>query len=242
MLKTATEGNTLLASLSERDLSSLADSLRFVSLRQGDNVYLQGDRVEHLYFPLNCVLSTAAVMNDGATVEVSMTGREGVVGVSSAFGDYAARNWTRALIGGDAVRVSVEAVKDLCARSESAQVRVMGAYRQLITQVSQRAICNCRHTLMQRLCTWLLMVHDRAGTDDMSLTQEMMAGRLGARRAGVTQAARLLLLSGAVRYSRGEIHFNDRTLVEHMACECYRVHREIFRGTHNAGGTGVSFA
>ncbi len=240
MLKTPTDTNALLASLSEADLSSIRDCLRPVRFEQGETVYVQGDRVEHLYFPLNCVFSTLAVMNDGATVEVSMTGRESAAGVSAAFGDYEARNWTRALIAGEAVKVSAEALKELCARSEAAHARVMSGYRRLISQVSQRAICNCRHTLLQRLCTWLLMVHDRAALDDLPLTQESIAGRLGARRAGVTQAARFLLRSRGIRYSRGKIQVAERAMIKEMACECYRVHEEDFR--HAVEGEGKTTA
>lgn len=235
MLRTAVEGNALLSSIPERDLSALGDSLRLVTLTQDDSVYVQGDRVRYLYFPFDSVCSTVAVMSDGATVEISMTGREGAAGVFSVFGDYESRNWTRVLISGTAVRVGVEALRDLCWRNEPTQTAMMSSYRNLIAQVSQRAICNCRHTLMQRLCTWLLMVRDRGGSDDLALTQEMIAGRLGARRAGVTQSARMLLTLGGLRYSRGKIHFDDRALIERMACECYRVHAENFRGTGNAG-------
>ena len=236
MSKTSTDANALLASLSETDLPSIRDWLRPVHFEQGATLYVQGDRVEHLYFPVNCVFSSLAIMNDGATVEVSMTGREGVVGVCAAFGDYEARNWTRTLIAGEAVRVNAAALKELSSRSEPARALVMSGYRQLIWQVSQRAICNCRHTLLQRLCTLLLMVHDRAATDDLPLTQELIAGRLGARRAGVTQAARLLLISEAVRYSRGKIHVTNRAVIEGMACECYRAHEENFRGALQGEG------
>lgn len=241
MLRTAAavEGNALLSSVPERDLSALGDSLRLVNLTQDESVYVQGDRVKHLYFPVDSVCSTVSVMSDGATVEVSMTGREGATGVFSVFGDYESRNWTRVLVGGVSVRVGVDALRDLCSRSEPAQKVMMGAYRNLISQVSQRAICNCRHTLLQRLSTWLLMVRDRAGSDDLTLTQEIIASRLGARRAGVTQAARMLLTMGVMRYGRGKIHLNDRALLEQMACECYHVHEENFRDARNAEGTAA---
>ena len=175
-------------------------------------------------------------MDDGATVEVSMTGREGVTGVVSLFGDHRARDWTRVLVGGDALSVRADIVKQSFMVSEAAQRVLLDHYRALLTQISQRAVCNGRHTILQRLACWLLMLHDRVSGDQIRLTQEEMAGRLGVRRAGVTQAARVLLGSGAVNYNHGRINVLDRHIIELVACECYRVHREEFPpSTKNQG-------
>lgn len=233
--------NKLLAALPADDLRLLEGFLEPVCLAQGETLYTQGDHITRFYFPVSSVVSSVAILNDGATSEVSMVGREGLTAVASVFGDYEACNWTRVLIPGEALRIFAEDLRRLCEHSAALQRSVLGCYRSLITQVSQRAVCNCRHTLLKRLSTWLLMVHDRAGYEDLPLTQEMVAGLLGARRAGVTQAARLLLLEEVIKYSRGRIHVCNRQLLEQMACECYRVHWAEFYGTGSAGGVRIRF-
>src|SRR4051812_33375399 len=220
--------NRLLQTLPESDRLKLESSLVPVYLAQDQSLYVQGDAYEYLYFPLDSVISAVAIMGDGATVEVSMTGPEGVAGIGALFGEHRARIWKRVLIAGTAVRVKADAIKQLFMESEAAQRVLLGYYRALITQISQRAVCNGRHTILQRLACWLLMLHDRVGTDQIRLTQEEMAGKLGVRRAGVTQAARVLLTSGAVNYNHGRINVLDRSIIELIACECYNVHREEF--------------
>lgn len=235
MSTNTTVGNRLLAGLPEAESRLLDNCLEPVRLKAGEDLYGQGDPVKHVYFPLDCVVSTLAIMSDGATVEVALVGSEGVVGVVAVFGEYTARNWTRVLIGGDALKASAREVRRLSERSEAVRRRMMDYYRSVITHVSQRAVCNGRHTIMQRLCCWLLLVYDRAGRDDLQLTQEEMASKLGSRRAGVTRAARALLDRDVITYSRGRVHIRDRELLEAMACECYRVHRDEFFGTSDAG-------
>jgi CRP-like cAMP-binding protein len=240
MLKLETVENKLLVALPDEVFGLIQQHLEPVHLSPGQSLYGQGDTIKDLYFPVNCVISAVAIMNDGATVEISLTGREGVTGVVSIFGDYTARNWTRGLIPGDALKIRSSVIREAFARSEAVQRLMMEYYRSLITQISQRAVCNGRHTVLQRLCCWLLMVQDRVGRDDLLLTQEMIANRLGSRRAGITQAARTLLASEAISYSRGKIHILDREIIEFMACECYRVHGEGFEGTKNAGANSRS--
>jgi CRP-like cAMP-binding protein len=230
--------NRLLQTLPEGDRRQLELHLVPVHLEQDQSLYVQGDAYEHLYFPLDAVVSTVAIMGDGATVEISMTGREGVTGVVSMFGDHRARNWTRVLIAGHALKVKADAVRQLFTQSEAAQRVLLDYYRALITQISQRAVCNGRHTILQRLACWMLMLHDRVGADEIRLTQEEMAGKLGVRRAGVTQAARVLLTAGAVDYNHGRINMLDRNVLELIACECYKVQREEFglSGEKSGGG------
>ena len=234
--------NRLLQMLPESDRRQLEPHLFPVHLAQDQSLYVQGDPYEYLYFPLDAVVSSVAIMGDGATVEVSMTGREGVTGVVSMFGDHKARNWTRVLIAGHAMKAKADAVRQLFTQSEAAQRVLLDYYRALITQISQRAVCNGRHTILQRLACWLLMLHDRVAADEIHLTQEEMAGKLGVRRAGVTQAARVLLVSGAVNYNHGRINVLDRSIIELTACECYKVQREAFESSGEKSGGGKSRA
>lgn len=220
--------NILLAALPPDELSRLEPFLEPLHLAFEQPIYVHGDLFEWVYLPLDCVLSSVAIMNDGTSVEVYMTGREGVGGVSATFGDYHATCWTRVMIEGDALRIKSVTLHELCRQSDALQSHFMRSYRSVIMQVSQRAVCNGRHTLMQRLCTWLLMVQDRVGRNQLPLTHDFISSRLGTRRAGVTQAAVTLHQARAISYSRGKIRIDDRRIIETMCCECYRTQRQAF--------------
>ncbi len=220
--------NKFLACLPNDCFQLLLPHLKPVRLSVGDTIYAQGNAVEQIYFPLNCIISAVSVMRDGATVEVRMIGRENITGIVTLFGEYIARNWTRVLIEGDALRMSASTLREMFLRHETLQRELMSCYHRIIVQVSQRAVCSSRHTLMQRLSCWLLMVHDRAGANKLQLTHDSIACQLGARRAGITEAASALQSMGAISYSRGKIHINDRTLIESAACECYSTYRAEF--------------
>jgi len=93
----------------------------------------------------------------------------------------------------------------------------------LITQMAQTAVCNRHHSLDQQLCRWLLLSLDRLNSDDLVMTQELIANMLGVRREGVTEAAGHLQKAGLIRYQRGHITVLDRAKLEQRACECYAV-------------------
>lgn len=227
--------NRLLAALPVEEYQHLRPHLEPVNITVEDSIYVQGDRVDYVYLPVDCIVSSLAIMRDGATVEISMMGREAVVGISAVIDRYRARQWTRGLVPGTALRVRTEVLRRLFQRSAEAQSLLMCVYRSIVTQISQRAVCNGRHTMLHRLSTWLLMVHDRVGADQIPLTQEIIAGRLGSRRASITQAACTLQKLRAISYSRGKIHVDDREAIEHQACECYEVHKREFDSFKNAG-------
>jgi CRP-like cAMP-binding protein len=167
-------------------------------------------------------------MEDGGAIETAMTGREGLVGVSSLLGRPDARLWTRVSVAGTALALDRKYLNQLFAESSSIQKVILIAYRRLITQVSQRSVCNARHSILEKLCCWLLMMHDRVGSDDLKLTQEAIAMRLGSRRAGITQAASILRAMHAISYVRGLIVITDRFVLEEAACECYEVFKSDF--------------
>src|SRR5205085_185066 len=228
--------NRLLAALPNEEYEGLRPHLEHVNLSVEDSIYVQGDPVNYAYFPLDCIVSNLAIMRDGATVEISMVGRDAIVGIASVIGGYTARNWTRGLVPGMALRVKSEVLRQLFQQGAVAQGLLMRAYRAMVTQISQRSVCNGRHTMLHRLSTWLLMVHDRVGSDKIPLTQELIAGRLGSRRASVTQAACMLHTMRAISYSRGKIHVDDREAIEHQACECYEVLKKEFDCFKKVGG------
>jgi CRP-like cAMP-binding protein len=222
--------NKLLNRLLASDFGSLSSQIRVVRLGFNDIIYEYGDQIDDLFFPLDSIVSSLAIMEDGTTIEISMVGNEGLLGLSALLGGGAARHWTRMCIGGSLARVNKSALDQLFVSNGNALKYIMRSYGSLITQISQRAVCNARHTVLERLACWLLMVHDRAGGENLKLTQEAIASRLGARRAGVTVAAGTLQSIGAIEYRRGQLHIKHREGLEQAVCECYPVLKAEFEG------------
>jgi|SRR5215212_8495552 len=203
--------------------NELFHELRVVPLTVNQVLYEQGDKIEYLYFPLDCVVSGLAIMEDGTTLETSMVGRESVVGVSAILGSGLSRQWVWVTVGGTALQLESRYLDKFFVQNEAALKALLRCYRQLITEISQRCVCNTRHTILERLCCWLLMVHDRVGGNNLSLTQEMIASRVGARRAGITVAAGMLQAMKAIEYRRGHLHITDHEVLKRTVCECYNI-------------------
>ncbi|HJS24615.1 MAG TPA: Crp/Fnr family transcriptional regulator [Pyrinomonadaceae bacterium] len=223
--------NELLAELlTLNDTSNyLLPELKVVSLTVNQVLYEQGDKIDIVYFPLNSVVSGLAIMEDGTTIETSMVGRESLVGISTVLGSGTSRQWMWVTVGGSAVQLDARFLDRLFINNESALRALLQCYRTLVMQVSQRCVCNTRHTIMERLCCWLLMIHDRVGGSNLRLTQEMIASRVGARRAGITVAAGMLQEMNAIEYRRGQLHIQDRSVLERAVCECYSVMKVQFK-------------
>ena len=228
--------NRLLAHLLSADPDFLLPQLRIVNLSFNDIIYEYGDSIDDVFFPLDSVVSNLAIMEDGTTIEISMVGREGVVGLTSVLGGGVARHWTRMCISGSLARLSASALEDLLTSNGTALKHIMRGYSSLVTQVSQRAVCHARHTVLERLAAWLLMIHDRVGGDNLKLTQEAIASRLGSRRAGVTVAAGMLQSIGAIEYRRGQLHITNRENLEKAVCECYALLKTDFDESAIQGG------
>jgi CRP-like cAMP-binding protein len=201
--------------------SYLLPEMRVVPLRVNQVLYEQGDQIEHIYFPLDAVISGLAIMEDGTTIETSMIGRDSLVGISTILGSGRSRQWIWVTVGGSAIQLEKKFLEKIFVQNETALKCLTSVYRSLITQLSQRCVCNTRHTILERLCCWLLMIHDRVGGDKLSLTQEMIASRVGARRAGITVAAGLLQSLKGIEYRRGQLHISQRSVLEQTVCECY---------------------
>jgi CRP-like cAMP-binding protein len=219
----------LLGTTSAREY--VAPHLNVVSLERNQVLYEQGDRIEFVYFPVDCVVSSLAIMEDGTTLETTMIGPEGLVGISAILGGGVSRHWLWVMLSGMAIQLDAKYLDHLLLQNEQALKSLLAFYRSIITQVSQRCVCNTRHTVLDRLCCWLLMLHDRVGGSNLRLTQEMIASRLGARRAGVTVAAGTLQAMHAIEYRRGQLHITDREALERTACECYGIIRNEFKFT-----------
>ena len=205
--------------------NDLLHDMRVVSLTANQVLYEQSDKIDFLYFPIDCVASGLAIMEDGTTIETSMIGPESVIGLSTILGSGQSRQWIWVTVGGTAIQLETRYLDRLFVQNEVALKALLRCYRQLITQISQRCVCNTRHTIMERLCCWLLMIHDRVGGGNLNLTQEMIASRVGARRAGITVAAGMLQEMHAIEYRRGRLDISNREVLERTVCECYNVMR-----------------
>lgn len=214
-------GNSVLDALPGIERREIFSIGKITTLAADESIYDFGDAVKHLYFPLDTVFSSTSLMEDGSSAEFSLTGREGVVGVFSAFNEQTSRNWTSVIVGGEALRVEIAALKDLLSESVELQAGLLKSYRDLMSQISQRAVCNGRHSLAERFCCWLLLVHDRVRKDEIPLTHETIAKKLGARRAGITNVAGNLQTADTISYSRGTINILSRKQLEKDSCECY---------------------
>ena len=209
----------------------LLPELKVVNFNVNQVLYEAGDSVDYVYFPLNSIVSGLAIMEDGTTLETSMVGREGIVGISAVLGSGRSRQWVWVSISGVALQLRARLLDEVLVGSETALKALLQTYRALVTQVSQRCVCNTRHTILERLSCWLLMIHDRVGGTNLSLTQEMIASRVGARRAGITVAASLLQTMKAIEYRRGRLHIVNRKLLEQTVWECYKIMSNEYRFT-----------
>jgi len=213
----------------------LLPDLRVVPLAVNQVLYESGDKIDFVYFPLDAIVSTLAIMEDGTTVETSMVGRESLVGISTILGTGLSRQWIWVTVGGNVIQLEARLLEKMFVHNEVSLKLLLQSYRSLVTQVSQRCVCNTRHTITERLCCWLLMIHDRVGGTNLRLTQEMIASRIGARRAGITVAAGMLQEMRAIEYRRAQLHITNRDILEQTVCECYAIMKADFN-RHKAVG------
>jgi len=213
--------NKLLTTLPGEDFARLLAHLEPVSLVGVEDAYDLGDGNKFAYFPEGALISKLHVLSDGGTIEAAMIGKDGMIGLSAVFGAPPPPCWTQVTIPGSALRVRTEVLKAEFARCGALQRLLLRYATDRMAQLSQRAVCNGRHTVEQRACCWLLMAHDRVGEDSLQLTHEQIARHLGTRRAGITEVASALRDRGCIGYSRGLITILDRRALEAAACECY---------------------
>jgi len=213
--------NRLLAALASDVMSRLEPHLEPVPLALGKVLYESGDTPRHVYFPVEAVVSMLYVMRNGASVEIAKVGNEGLIGLSLFMSGQ--RPPSRAVVqsAGTAYRILGSRLKLEFDRHADLMVLMLRYTQALITQMAQIAVCNRHHTIDQQLCRWLLLSLDRLPTNQLIMTQELIANNLGVRREGVTEAARKLQKQQVIEYSRGRIVVLDRPRLEQLSCECY---------------------
>jgi len=186
-------------------------------------LYESGVVLRHIYFPVDSIVSLLYVLNNGASAEIAVVGNEGAVGVSLFMGGETTPSRAVVQSAGTAYRLGRARLKEEFNR-HGELLHVLLRYTQsLITQMAQTAVCNRHHALDQQLCRWLLLSLDRIDSNELQVTQELIASMIGVRREGVTEAAGRLQKLGVIRYSRGKITVLDRARLETLSCECYAV-------------------
>ena len=220
--------NHLLDALPRSDYERLAPHFELIPMRLGDVLYEPGIRMRHVYFPTTSIVSLLYVMEDGASAEIAIVGNEGILGISLFMGGETTPSRAVVQGGGFGFRLKAQLLKDEFGRS-GPMLRLLLRYTQaLITQMSQTAVCNRHHSVDQQLCRWLLLSLDRLASNELAMTQELIANMLGVRREGVTEAAGKLQDAGLIRYRRGRITVLDRLGLETRSCECYQVVKTEF--------------
>jgi len=216
--------NHLLAALPAIDYARLRPDLDLVPMPLGDALYESGVQMRHVYFPTTAIVSLLYVLQDGASAEISVVGNEGMVGVSLFMGGETTPSRAVVQSAGHAYRLKGQLLKEEFNRSGELQHLLLRYTQALLTQMAQTAVCNRHHSLDEQLCRWLLLSHDRLlPSNELVMTQELIANMLGVRREGVTEAAGNLQKAGLIAYHRGHITVLDRAGLEARTCECYVV-------------------
>ena len=217
----------------------LEPQLHMVELDLGHSLYESGGQLEHVFFPVQGIVSLLYVTQAGNSAELAVVGAEGMIGVSLFMGGETTPNRAVVQSACKAYRLPAHVLKAAFAEGGALQLILLKYTQALITQISQTAVCNLHHSVDQQLCRWLLLSLDRLPTNQLQMTQELIANMLGVRRQGVTESAGKLERLGLIRYSRGLITVLDRPGIEGRVCECYEVvKREIGRLLPSVGGGG----
>jgi CRP-like cAMP-binding protein len=215
--------NHILDALPEPARERLFPHLELVQLPLAKALYESGDTLRHIYFPTDSIVSLLYVLKDGESAEIAVVGNDGAIGVALFMGGESTTNRAIVQSAGSAYRLSGVRLKEEFGR-HTEMLHILLRYTQaLITQMTQTAVCNRHHSVEQQLCRWLLLSLDRLASNELTMTQELIANMLGVRREGVTEAAGKLQKLGVINYSRGRITVLDRPRLEKLSCECYAV-------------------
>ena len=215
--------NHLLRALTAGDLGRVLPHLEYVDLPLGTVLNEAGDVLRHVYFPVDCIVSLLHMLADGSSAEIAVVGNDGLIGIALFMGGETTPDRAVVQSAGHAYRLLGQRLKDEFHRNGTLQGLFLRYTQALITQMAQTAVCNRHHSVDQQLCRWLLLSLDRLSSNQLDMTQELIANMLGVRREGVTEAAGKLQRLGIIHYQRGHITVLDRLRLEALCCECYAV-------------------
>lgn len=220
--------NRLLDTLPGTDYERVVSQLDLIWLKLGDVLCESGGRLRYGYFPTTAIISLLYVTADGASAEIAMVGNEGILGIPLFMGGDTTPGRAVVHSVGYCFRLKADLLKAEFARFGSTMHLLLRYTQALATQMAQTAVCNRHHSVDQQLCRWLLLSLDRLGSNELTMTQELIANMLGVRRESVTATARRLQEAGLIRYRRGRITVLNRPELEARCCECYQVVKNEF--------------
>jgi CRP-like cAMP-binding protein len=220
--------NRLLNAFEDESRARVDSYLERVEFKLGDVVCEAGGVLNHAYFPDSAVLSLLTVLESGVAIETANIGREGAFGLFAAMYSRASFNRCLVQLRGGLLRVPIGVLKSEFERSAHIRNLFVSYSETLLAQIQQTVACNAMHTTKQRVCRWLLMMHDRADSADLAYTHEFLAEVLGVNRKSVTLAALELLKAGFIDYHRGKMQVLDRPGLEKASCECYAIVKKRF--------------
>jgi CRP-like cAMP-binding protein len=231
MLKVLRAGgldNQLLAAIEPAARRRIDVNLEPVTFELGAILCEADSVLEHVYFPQGSVLSLLTILGDGSCIETASIGREGEFGLLAAM--YSRTSFNRCMVGlqGPMLRCPIEVLQDEFDRREHMRNLFVNYSGTLLSQVQQSVACNAVHTTEERLCRWLLMMHDRAGGEPLAYTPQFLADIVGANRKSLTLCARSMQAAGLITYRRGTIEVKDRAGLESASCECYAIVKKQF--------------
>lgn len=215
--------NHLLAALPAEAQQKIFPHLKLVEFKLGQTIYEAGDSLANVHFPLDSIVSLLYVMEDGNSAEISIVGNDGLVGIAVFMSGKSTPGRAIVQAEGHAYQLSSPLLLEIFEQDHSVRVCMLRYTQALITQMAQTAVCNRHHTVDQQLCRWILLSLDRLPTNELNMTQGLIANMLGVRREGVTESAGKLQKIGAIKYQRGLITVLDRSILENQCCECYAV-------------------
>jgi len=220
--------NQLLAAIEPAARARIVANLQPVTLELGAIVCEADGFLQHAYFPQGSVLSLLTVLGDGSSIETANIGREGAFGLFAAMYSRTSFNRCMVQLEGHMVRCPIEVLRDEFNRSGQVRNLFVSYSETLLSQVQQSVACNAVHTTEERMCRWLLMMHDRAEGAPLAYTHEFLANILGANRKSVTLAAQSMQAAGLITYRRGTMQVQDRAGLEAASCECYALVKKRF--------------
>jgi CRP-like cAMP-binding protein len=220
--------NQLLDALAPASRERIDPHLEPVPFKLGAMVCDAGGLLKHAYFPTGSVLSLLTVLENGAAIETANIGREGAFGLFAAMYSRVSFNRCIVQLEGHTVRCPIELLQHEFTISEHVRNLFVSYSETLLSQVQQTVACNSMHTTEERMCRWLLMMHDRAEGESLPYTHEFLSHILGANRKSVTLAAQSMQSAGLISYHRGTIQVLDRAGLEKASCECYAIVKQRF--------------
>ena len=230
-------GNLLLDSLPEEDRLKVWGHLNRMPLRAGQQLSVQGERVQDVYFPTSALISCGATGSQGESIQIYAVGDEGVADAAAILTGVAAVT-AEVQIAGEAYRVNIDDLCGLIRESSVLAGNLLKYAYSLAVRMVQATKCAMFHTLKQRLVLWLLMAH-RAHGDDIPCTHQVIADSLGSRRAGVTVLLNELQSEGIVNCGRGHIQIRSNTRLESGACDCFQLVKAALRPSLECDLTGT---